>query len=502
MNFILELNGVSRSFPGVQALDDVSFEVEPGTVHAIVGENGAGKSTLIKILSGTLAPDRGEIRYNGEPYRPRNPKEAIQAGITTIYQELNLLDYRSVVENVTLGQEPSHWGFVDFDAMRAQVSQVFSLLKAEQLPLDRPLETLKVSEKQIVEISKALINRSRCLIMDEPTAPLNAEEAEALFDIIETLKSQGVTIVYVSHRLNEIFRLADTITVLRDGHHIRTSPRVDTNQDQLITDMIGRKLAGVFPQRNRQLGEVVLSVEGLTRAKAFYDVSLSLHAGEILALTGVSGSGKTELGKALFGDWPVDSGSICLEEKPVRMSPARAVKFGMGYVAEDRKTEGVIQDLSVRRNLTLPVLARVANRIGLLQDKLEDQIAGHQIESLAIKTPSLRQTLGNLSGGNQQKVSLGKWLASEARIFILLEPTQGIDVAVKFEFYNLINRLSLDGVAFILISSEIGEILGLAHRILVMRDGLVVADLDGEQTNSEEILRYAMGNLEAHSEQN
>jgi ribose transport system ATP-binding protein len=499
-DIILELQGVSRSFPGVQALDDVSFGVIPGTVHAIVGENGAGKSTLIKILSGALSPDRGEIRYDGELYRPRNPKEAIQAGITTIYQELNLLDYRSVVENVTLGQEPSRWGFVDFDAMRAQVSQVFRLLKAEHLPLDRPLEMLKVSEKQIVEISKALINRSRCLIMDEPTAPLNAEEAEALFDIIETMKSQGVTIVYVSHRLNEIFRLADTITVLRDGHHIRTSSRAETNQDQLITDMIGRKLAGVFPQRNRQLGEVVLKVESLTRLKSFYDVSFELHAGEIFAITGVSGSGKTELGKALFGDWPVDSGKIYLQGKPVKMSPTRAVKFGIGYVAEDRKTEGVIQDLSVRRNLTLPVLARVANRIGLLQDRLEDQTAQQQIESLAIKTPSLRQTLANLSGGNQQKVSLGKWLASQARIFILLEPTQGIDVAVKFEFYHLINRLSQDGVAFILISSEIGEILGLAHRILVMRDGEVAADLDGERTDSEEILRYAMGTMEASNE--
>jgi ribose transport system ATP-binding protein len=499
-DFILELKGVSRSFPGVQALDDVSFGVVPGSVHAIVGENGAGKSTLIKILSGALAPDRGEIWYNGQLYRPRNPKEAIQAGITTIYQELNLLDYRSVVENVTLGQEPSRWGFVDFGSMRAQVSQVFRLLKAEYLPLDRPLETLKVSEKQIVEISKALINRSRCLIMDEPTAPLNAEEAEALFDIIETMKSQGVTIVYVSHRLNEIFRLANTITVLRDGHHIRTSSRAETNQDQLITDMIGRKLAGVFPQRNRQLGDVVLSVKGLTRAKTFDDVSFELHAGEIFAITGVSGSGKTELGKALFGDWPVDSGKIYLQGKPARMSPTRAVKFGIGYVAEDRKSEGVIQDLSVRRNLTLPILSRLANRIGLLQDKLENQAARQQIESLAIKTPSLRQALGNLSGGNQQKVSLGKWLASDARIFILLEPTQGIDVAVKFEFYHLINRLSRDGAAFVLISSEIGEILGLAHRILVMRDGEVAADLDGEHTDSEEILRFAMGTTEAPNE--
>jgi ribose transport system ATP-binding protein len=497
--FILELKEVSRSFPGVQALDGVSFGVMPGTVHAIVGENGAGKSTLIKILSGALAPDRGEICYNGRPYQPRNPKEAIQAGITTIYQELNLLDYRTVVENVVVGQEPSRYGFLDFEAMRTQVRGVFRLLKAEHLPLDRTLESLKVSEKQIVEISKALINRSRCLIMDEPTAPLNAEEAEALFEIIGTLKSQGVTIVYVSHRLNEIFRLADIITVLRDGRHIRTSPRADTNQDQLITDMIGRKLAGVFPQRNRQLGEVVLTVEGLTRARAFSEVSFSLHAGEILALTGVSGSGKTELGKALFGDWPVDSGAIYLGGKQVRMSPARAVRFGIGYVAEDRKTEGVIQNLSVRRNLTLPILSRLANRAGLLQDRLEDQAAQRQIESLAIKTPSLRQTLGNLSGGNQQKVSLGKWLASDARIFILLEPTQGIDVAVKFEFYNLINRLSRDGAAFILVSSEIGEILGLAHRILVLRDGLVVADLDGEQTDSEEILRFAMGSMEAHN---
>ena len=493
MTTVLELSGISRSFPGLQALDDITFAVSAGTVHALVGENGAGKSTVIKILSGALAPDAGTLTLEGRPYHPRDPKEAIQQGISTIYQEFNLLSLRSVVANITLGQEPARGGLLDFAAARQEVREVLQLLRASHLPLDAPIEQLKVGEKQIVEIAKALLSKSRVLIMDEPTAALNSAESEALFEIIATLKRQGVTILYVSHRLPEIFRLADAVTVLRDGRHIRTAPIADVTADTLITDMIGRKLEGVFPPRNQQLGAEALTADHVSAAKAFSDVTFGLRSGEVLAITGLTGSGKTELGKALFGAWPIDSGEIRLFGKATRLSPSAATILGVGYMPEDRKVEGIVTDLPVRRNITLAILARLADRFGMINRAAERAVAGRQVEELEIKTPSLEQLVRNLSGGNQQKVALAKWLASGARVLILLEPTQGIDVGVKFEIYHLIGRLSAAGAAVLLISSELPEILGLAHRILVMHEGRVAAELIGAQTNSEEILRYALG---------
>ena len=493
MTAILELFHISRSFPGVQALDAVTFAVEAGTVHALVGENGAGKSTLIKILSGALASEAGTMTLAGRSYQPHDPKEAIDHGVSTIYQELNLLSLRSVAANITLGKEPARGGLLDFAAAQQQVRQVLDLLKAPHIPLDAPVEQLKVSEKQIVEIAKALLSHSRVLIMDEPTAALNSAESEALFEIIATLKRQGVTIVYVSHRLQEIFRLADAVTVLRDGRHIRTAPIGEVTADTLITDMIGRKLEGVFPPRNRDLGEEALAADHLSATQAFEDVTFSLRSGEVLAITGLTGSGKTELGKALFGAWPIDSGDIRLFGKVTRMSPSKATTLGVGYMPEDRKVEGIVADLSVRRNITLAILSRLADRFGMINRSAERATASKQVDELEIKTPSLEQLVHNLSGGNQQKVALAKWLASGARALILMEPTQGIDVGVKFEIYALIGRLSAAGVAVLLISSELPEILGLAHRILVMRYGRVVAELSGDQTNSEEILRYALG---------
>jgi ABC-type sugar transport system ATPase subunit len=370
---------------------------------------------------------------------------------------------------------------------------VLGLLNASSIPLEVPVERLKVSEKQIVEIAKALLGDSRLLIMDEPTAALNSAEVESLFGIIATLKARGVTIVYVSHRLAEIFRLADVVTVLRDGRHIRTSPIVEVTPDSLITDMIGRKLEGVFPPRQRELGSEVLSVAHLSAGGAFADVSFSLRAGEVLAITGLTGSGKTELGKALFGDWPIEVGAVRLFGRASKVNPADAIVAGIGYMPEDRKVEGVLEEVSVRRNVSLAILPRLANGLGLIGRPAERQVADRQVHDLAIRTPSLEQVVRNLSGGNQQKVALAKWLACGARVLILMEPTQGIDVAVKFEIYELIARLSGEGVGIVLVSSELPEILGLAHRVLVLRQGRVVAELTGEQTNSEEILRFALG---------
>ena len=490
---ILTLDKISRSFPGVQALAGVTFSVATGSVHALVGENGAGKSTLIKILSGVLEAETGTMTFAGQPYRPRDPQEAIRAGISTIYQELNLLAWRSVMANITLGKEPACRGVLDLEGGRAQARRVLNLLKASHLPLDAPVARLKVSEKQIVEIAKALLSKSRLLIMDEPTAALNSAEVEALFELITALKAQGVTIVYVSHRLPEIFRVADAVTVLRDGRHIRTATIAAVTTDSLITDMIGRKLEGMFPPRHHQMGGEVLAADRLCVATAFEDVSFSLHAGEVLAITGLTGSGKTELGKALFGDWPADSGQVRLFGRVVRPNSADAIALGVGYLPEDRKVEGVLAEVSVQRNISLAILPRLANALGVIRQSAERQIAEQQVRDLEIKTPSLEQWVRNLSGGNQQKVALGKWLACSARLLILMEPTRGIDVAVKFEIYELINRLSRAGVAVLLISSELPEVLGLAHRVLVMRNGRIVAALPGEQTDSEVILRYVLG---------
>ena len=501
MDAILELHHISRSFPGVRALDDVSFAASAGTIHALVGENGAGKSTLIKVLSGALEAEAGTMMLGGQPYRPHDPRHAIRSGVSTIYQELNLLPLRSVAANITLGKEPSNGGVLDGEAARAQAREALSLLQASHISLDAPVERLKVGEKQVVEIAKALLDKSRLLIMDEPTAALNSAEAEALFAIISTLKARGVTVLYVSHRLNEIFRLADAVTVLRDGRHIRTSPISQVTPDSLITDMIGRQLEGVFPPRTQTLGDRVLSAGRLSATGMFEDVSFDLRAGEVLAVTGLTGSGKTELGKALFGDWPVDAGEVRLFGRSGRVIPARAIEAGMGYMPEDRKVEGMLAEVSVRRNISLAILPRLARRLGIVDRPAERKAAQAQVDALDIKTPSLAQLVRNLSGGNQQKVALAKWLACGARMLILMEPTQGIDVGVKFEIYELIARLSREGVAILLISSELPEILGLAHRILVMRGGRVVVELPGDQTDSDTILRYALGERVEHSNQ-
>ena len=490
----LTLTDISKRFPGVQALDSVSFEVEAAHVHALVGENGAGKSTLIKILAGAVPRDSGHMTLDGAPYDPRNPRDAFAAGVSTIYQEFNLLPSRSVMHNVMLGKEPTRGaGLLDHGAMRRQTADILAMLKAAHIDLSARVETLKVSEKQLVEIARALLGQATLLIMDEPTSALSQQEADALFEIIGILKAQGVTVLYVSHRLEEIFRLADAVTVLRDGAHIRTAPIGTVTPDSLITDMIGRRREAVFPERSPAAGAEALRVSGLTSASgAFADVSFTLHEGEVLAITGVGGSGKTEVGKALFGDHPLRAGAMTVGGRAFRPSPTRAIAAGVVCVPEDRKVEGVIQNLGVGRNISLAVLTRLA-RLGVINHGRERAVAAAQVERLAIKTPSLAQEVGNLSGGNQQKVALGKWLAVGARTFILMEPTQGIDVGVKFELYELIARLAREGVAILLISSELPEVLGLAHQVLVMRNGAVVAELDGAATNAEEILRHALG---------
>jgi ribose transport system ATP-binding protein len=490
----LEIKNICKYFPGVKALDQVSFSINSGEIHGLVGENGAGKSTLIKIISGAQEATSGEMLLDGKIFQPHSPRQSLRAGISTIYQERSWLADRSVMFNIMLGREPHlSGGRIDFQEMRNRCGQVLKMLNSESIPLNVNAENLKAGQRQILEIARSLVQKSSFLIMDEATAALNQEEQEALFKVIRNLKQSGLTILYISHRLEEIMNLADRVTVLRDGKHIKSVAVSETSKDQMISDMIGRTLTGVFPERNQSPGKTLLEVQGLCSRKAFNDVSFSLKSGEVLGITGLAGSGKEELGLALFGAFPVEKGKMLVDGKKFSHSPQHAIDAGIAYVAEDRKTEGIILSLPVRRNISLPVLGKISAAFGHIIQSREDQLARQWIDRLDIKTPSLNQICENLSGGNQQKVVLAKWLASQAKIIILAHPTQEIDVGVKFELYKLIAELSGQGVGIILISGELNEILGLCHNVMVMRDGEAVAHLQTEKTDAETILRYALG---------
>lgn len=490
----LRIENLSKTYIAVQALKGVSFEVQRGHTHALVGENGAGKSTLIKILSGAERADSGRIWMDGKPYHPHNPKDALDANVSTIYQIFNLMPDRSIMHNMLVGKEPHRGGVLDIQTMRQETHRVLEALNASHLKPEMTVGLLKVGEKQIIEIAKALLNQSQLMIMDEPTSALNQTEVDALFKTIALLKERGVTILYVSHRLEEIFQIADSITVLRDGTHISTRPIHEVTRDSLVEDMIGRKLSSVFPPRapSNPDAEEVMRVENLSVGRVLHNISFNLRKGEVLAVAGLSGSGKTELGKALYGDLRLSAGKITLKGQPYRPSPWKAIHRQLIYLPEDRKADGVIQGLPIRRNITLSVLKQISTA-GFLNLKKERQLAGEQIQALEIKTPHMDQEVSNLSGGNQQKVALAKCLAVHPEIFILMEPTQGIDVGVKFEIYQFIADQTTQGRSVLLISSELPEILGLSHRVLVMHEGRIVAELDTSTTTQEEILRYALG---------
>ena len=492
MSGLLEMRGISKSFPGVKALEDVSFDVVQGEVHALMGENGAGKSTLMKILAGAYRADAGSILIGGKPVEIVSPQHAYGLGINIIYQEFNLIPQLSVAENIFLGREPSHGGWLDGSAMRQQAQALMKSLGAD-VDVRRPVGFLPVAMQQMVEIAKATSRKSRVIAMDEPSATLTEHELENLYRLIRQLKAEGVSIIYISHRMDEVFSISDRITVLRDGKTIGTKQTSEVTPDELIRMMVGRTLEDNFPKVPAAVGAPVLEVNGLTRRGVIKDVSFTVRAGEVVALAGLVGSGRTEVARCIFGADPFDSGTIQFEGKPLMAhGPRKAIKAGIGLVTEDRKNQGLLLDLTVRENASLAALGSVSHA-GFVDQKEERAAANSYVSSLGIRTPSIEQRVKNLSGGNQQKVVLSRWLLTKSKLLILDEPTRGIDVGAKVEIYQLMNKLAADGIGILMISSELPEVLGMADRILVMREGRIVGELSRHDATQEKIGELAVG---------
>jgi ABC-type sugar transport system ATPase subunit len=492
---MISVEHVSKAFPGVQALDDVTFSIRTAEVHGLVGENGAGKSTLIKILSGVYPEYGGRVVIDGTPRRFQSVHEAQQGGVATIFQELTMVRELSVAENIFLGREPVRLaGALDWRQMRARSEEVLAFLGA---PLDpRALVgSLSVANQQIVEICKALVLESKIIIMDEPTSSLTGHEVRQLFPLVSRLRGEGITVLYVSHKIDEIFEICDSVTVLRDGRHIGTAERSATSPDEVIRMMVGRSLSTVFPERTAAPRELLLSVRGLSRAGEFADVSFDLHAGEIVGLAGLIGAGRTELARAVFGASAPDAGTITLAgHAAVRRlrHPRQALARGVAYLSEDRKGEGLMLGLSIRENVSLPVLRRIS-RFAFVRNREERALAERYAASFRIKMAGVEQLAEALSGGNQQKVVIAKLLATEARVFIFDEPTRGIDVGAKSEIYRIMNDLVAEGRGILFISSELPEVLGVSDRILCMREGRVVRELPRREADPETVMRELAG---------
>ncbi len=489
---LLALRGVGKRFPGVVALDDVSFDLRRGEVHVLVGENGAGKSTLVKLLSGIYQPDSGEILYDGQPVSIPSPYAAQRMGISTVHQELNLVPELDIGRNILLGREPMLApGIIDYRSLYRSAREPLAALG---LPLDprRKVRTLGIALQQTVEIAKALIANARVLILDEPTAAITAEEADQLFTIVDQLRARGTAIIFISHHLEEAFRIGDRVTVLRDGRLVDTLPLAATNHQAIIRMMVGRELIQQFPERKSTPGEVALGVTRLNRTGVLHDITFEVRRGEIVGLAGLIGAGRTEVARAIFGIDAIDSGEITINGLPVRVAnPRAAVRRGLALLPEDRKAQGLVLLMSVADNVVLAAPGQMDAAGGLVPPKNRANVARRFVDALRIRTPSVGQQARLLSGGNQQKVVLSKWLLTEADIFIFDEPTRGIDVGAKVEVYRLMNDLLERGAAIIMISSELPEVLGMSDRILVMRGGRIVAELAGLDATQERIMQSA-----------
>ncbi|GAA4839470.1 galactose/methyl galactoside ABC transporter ATP-binding protein MglA [Paenibacillus vulneris] len=495
--FLLEMNGISKEFPGVKALDNVTLKVRPGTVHALMGENGAGKSTLMKCLFGIYKPDGGEIYLNGNKVELNSSKNALDHGVSMIHQELHPIPQRNVMENIWLGRFPvkglGPFQLVDHKKMYKDTQQLFKDLEMDINPAALA-GSMSVSKLQSLEIAKAVSYQSKVIIMDEPTSSLTGNEVEALFKIIDQLKSRGVAIIYISHKMEEILRISDEVTIMRDGKLIGTWPAGELTTDRIITRMVGRDLSQRFPERTNVPGDVLLKVEGLTSpvAKSFSNVSFELRKGEVLGLGGLVGAQRTELIEALFGLRAVSSGTITLRGKPVKFkSPLDAKKHKIALLTEERRVTGIFPVLSIQENTAIANLDRYLNPFHLLNERRIKEEVGKSVEQLRVKTPSIKTLIKNLSGGNQQKVLLARWLLTEPDILLLDEPTRGIDVGAKFEIYSIIADLAKQGKSIIMISSEMPELLGMSDRIMVMCEGRLSGIVEGKDATEEEIMRLA-----------
>jgi ribose transport system ATP-binding protein len=491
---LVRMEGISKGFPGVQALAGCHFELRAGEVHALMGENGAGKSTLMKILAGIVSKDAGSIIYKGAQIEIPSPRAALQRGIAMIHQELNLIPHLTVAQNIWIGREPRRRlrFAVDDREINRRTQHLFDTLRL-QLDPRSSVAALTVAKQQLVEIAKALSRSAEVLIMDEPTAVLTETEIEELFRIIRRLRDQGVGIAYISHRLEEIKLLTDRVTVMRDGCSIATFDTPDVGTDQIISLMVGRTLSEARPVLPEgPAGEVMLEARRLNRGQTIRDVSFQVRRGEILGFAGLVGAGRTEVARAVFGADPLDSGEIAVRGRPVRIKSTRdAVRCGIGYLSEDRKRYGLALDLDVAANIVLGALGRFADRLGRVRQRQIEQAAERLVGALRIKTPSVQQSVRHLSGGNQQKVVLGKWLTANTDILIFDEPTRGIDVGAKSEIYALLNDLARQGKAIMVISSELPEILRLCHRVVVMCEGRITGELPIGEATQEQIMSYA-----------
>jgi inositol transport system ATP-binding protein len=489
---LLEVAGVRKEFPGVVALDDVSFRLKAGTVHALMGENGAGKSTLMKIIAGIYQPDSGTLRLRGADIRLASPLDALQNGIAMIHQELNLMPYMTVAENIWIRREPTTMlGFVDHAELHRKTAALFQKLNINIDP-EVEVRDLSVANRQMVEIAKAVSYESDVLIMDEPTSALTEKEVKHLFEIIRDLQAQGKGIVYITHKMNELFEIADEVSVFRDGRYIGTRAASDVTRDQIIHMMVGREITQMFPKETVPIGDVHLSVRDLSLKGVFHDVSFEVRTGEILGVAGLVGSGRSNVAEALFGVTPASSGEIWINgEKAIINNPGAAMKHGMAFLTEGRKETGCFLILDVQENMQMAILNQGFVKGGFVAETEVNKNCDEMKDALRVKTPDMHERVENLSGGNQQKVLIGRWLLTHPRILILDEPTRGIDVGAKAEIHKLITRLAGDGVAVIMISSEMPEVLGMSDRIMVMHEGRVTGFLDRAEADQVKIMELA-----------
>jgi rhamnose transport system ATP-binding protein len=495
---VLELRGVSKRFAGVQALQEVDLDLVAGTIHALVGENGAGKSTLVKILAGVHQPDSGTVRLRGEGIVLNGPAGARDRGIAVMHQQPNLFPDLEVAENVFVSRLPrTRFGRVDWREAHAAAARLFARLGVS-LKVTAPVRGLSVADQQLIEIAKALAVDAPVLVMDEPTAALSSREVERLFATVRQLRDHGVAVLFVNHRLEEVFELCDRVTVLRDGRQVVTKDIAELTPMETIRHMVGRQLDSLFPEKQAETGEVALRVRGLTRAGVFRDVSFEVRRGEIVGLAGLVGAGRTEVARALFGIDRAEAGEVLVRGRRVEItSPGDAMREGLAYVPEDRHDQGLILDFSIAANVSLPVLGRLSRLLGVVDRGRERALAGDYSKRLQVRSTGVDQAAAGLSGGNQQKVVIAKWLATQPAVLILDEPTRGIDVGAKAEVHRIISRLAADGMAILLISSELPEVLGMADRVVVLHEGRVTATLDRAEATQERIMTAATGHLGA-----